>query len=45
LRWPADPVAEKVLATMFRHDDAERDEFLQNVSGTQWWSDGKVGPD
>ena len=45
LRWPADQVAEKVLATMFGHDDAERDEFLRNVSGTQWWSDGRVGPD
>jgi len=44
LRWPADPVAEKVLGTMFGHDDAERDEFLRDVSGTDWWSDGKDVP-
>jgi len=44
LRWPADPVAEKVLGTMFGHDDAGRDEFLRDVSGTDWWSDGKDVP-
>jgi NAD(P)-dependent dehydrogenase (short-subunit alcohol dehydrogenase family) len=44
-RWPADPVAEKVLGTMFGHDDAGRDQFLRDVSGTDWWSSGKVGPD
>lgn len=45
LRWPADPVAEKVLGTMFGHDDAGRDQFLRDVSGTNWWSDGKDAPD
>ena len=41
LRWPADEVATKVLATMFAHDDAGRDAFLRMVSGTNWWSEGK----
>lgn len=45
LRWPADPVAEKVLGTMFGHDDSERDQFLRDVSGTSWWSEGRDGPD
>jgi len=44
LRWPADEVAEKVLDTLFAHDDAGRDEFLRQVSGTEWWSEGKDGP-
>jgi len=41
LRWPADPVAVKVLATMFGHDDAGRDAFLRGVSDTDWWSRGE----
>jgi len=45
LRWPADPVAEKVLGTMFGHDDAGRDQFLREVSGTGWWSDGNDAPE
>jgi NAD(P)-dependent dehydrogenase (short-subunit alcohol dehydrogenase family) len=44
LRWPADPIAEKVLAAMFGHDDAGRDQFLRDVSGTDWWSSGKDAP-
>lgn len=44
LRWPADQVAERVLSAMFAHDDAGRDEFLRNVSGTDWWSEGKEAP-
>ena len=44
LRWPADEIARKVLATMFGQGDAERDEFLTSVSGTQWWSDGSEPP-
>lgn len=44
LRWPADPVAEKVLAAMFGHDDAGRDQFLRGVSGTDWWSSGEDAP-
>lgn len=41
LRWPADAVAEKVLATMFAHDDAQRDAFLREVGGSEWWSKGE----
>jgi len=44
LRWPADPIAEKVLTTMLAQDDAERDEFLQNVAASDWWSQGAVAP-
>lgn len=44
LRWPADPVAEKILGAMFGHDDSERDQFLRDVSGTDWWSSGKDAP-
>ena len=44
LRWPADDVAKRVLATMFAQDDAARDQFLRMVSGTHWWSDGAAGP-
>ena len=44
LRWPADPLAEKVLATMLAQNDAERDEFLRNVAGSGWWSRGDSTP-
>ena len=44
LRWPADPVAEKVLGTMFAQDDAARDAFLRDVAGLEWWSDGGEAP-
>lgn len=44
LRWPADEVAKRVLATVFAHDDAGRDQFLRNVSGTDWWSQGAPRP-
>jgi NAD(P)-dependent dehydrogenase (short-subunit alcohol dehydrogenase family) len=44
LRWPADVVAKKVLATMFAQDDAARDSFLRGVSGTDWWSAGAAAP-
>lgn len=40
LRWPADDLSRKVLATMFGQDDAARDEFLRGVSGTDWWTAG-----
>ena len=45
LRWAADPVAETVLGAMFGHDDSERDQFLRDVSGTDWWSNGKDAPE
>jgi NAD(P)-dependent dehydrogenase (short-subunit alcohol dehydrogenase family) len=41
LRWPADEVATMVLSKMFAHTDSERDEFLRQVSATDWWSEGK----
>ena len=41
LRWPADDVAKKVLGTMLGQTDSERDVFLRQVSGTDWWSEGK----
>ena len=44
LRWPADEVAERVLATLFAQDDPGRDEFLRQVAGTEWWSSGKDAP-
>jgi NAD(P)-dependent dehydrogenase (short-subunit alcohol dehydrogenase family) len=44
LRWPADTVARKVVATMFGQDDAARDAFLRGVSGTEWWSAGGSPP-
>jgi NAD(P)-dependent dehydrogenase (short-subunit alcohol dehydrogenase family) len=44
LRWPADAVATKVVATMFGQDDAARDAFLRGVSGTEWWSAGGSPP-
>jgi NAD(P)-dependent dehydrogenase (short-subunit alcohol dehydrogenase family) len=44
LRWPADAVARKVVATMFGQDDAARDTFLRGVSGTDWWSEGGSPP-
>jgi NAD(P)-dependent dehydrogenase (short-subunit alcohol dehydrogenase family) len=44
LRWAADDLARRVLATVFAQDDAARDEFLRNVSGTDWWSQGRNAP-
>lgn len=45
LRWPADDVAVMVLSKLFALDDEARDDFLRNVSGTQWWSSGRDTPD
>ena len=44
LRWPADEVATMVLDKMFAHNDAERDEFLRGVAGSDWWSQGLDSP-
>ena len=44
LRWPADEVAKKVLATLLAQDDTARDQFLRGVSGTDWWSQGGSPP-
>lgn len=45
MRWPADAVAEKVLASMFAQSDVERDTFLRGVSGTDWWGQGMDAPE
>ena len=45
LRWPADEVAERVMATLFGLDDPARDEFLRGVAGCDWWSRGESRPD
>ncbi len=44
LRWPADPIAEKVLATMLAQNNSERDDFLRGVAGSDWWSQGSAAP-
>jgi len=44
LRWPADARAKSIIATVFGQDDAARDRFLRDVSGTDWWSDGGEPP-
>jgi NAD(P)-dependent dehydrogenase (short-subunit alcohol dehydrogenase family) len=44
LRWPADPIAKKVLATMLAQNDSERDEFLRSVAGSDWWTRGDAAP-
>ena len=41
LRWPADAVAKKVMATLFAQGDAARDAFLREVAGSDWWSRGE----
>ena len=41
LRWPADELAERVLATMLAQDDVTRDRFLRDVAGCDWWSNGE----
>ena len=41
LRWPADDVAKKVLGMMLGQTDSERDAFLRQVSGTEWWSENR----
>lgn len=43
-RWAADPVAERVMATLLAGDDATRTAFLDKVSGTSWWAAGKDAP-
>lgn len=40
LRWPADALSEKVLASMLAQNDSERDKFLRSVAGSDWWSQG-----
>ena len=45
LRWPADEVARGVLKTMFAQGDEERDAFLREVAGIDWWSEGREAPE
>lgn len=45
LRWPADDVAQHVLNSLHRHSDTERDDFLRGAGGSDWWSQGREGPD
>jgi NAD(P)-dependent dehydrogenase (short-subunit alcohol dehydrogenase family) len=42
LRWPADDLGKKLVATMFALDDRARDDFLRSISGTDWWSEGRA---
>ncbi len=44
LRWLADDIAEIVNKRLFAFNDAERDEFLRGVAGTDWWSEGREKP-
>jgi len=44
LRWAADPVAERVMATLFAGDDAARAAFIDSVSGAAWWAAGEAPP-
>ena len=41
LRWPAGDAAKKVMGTMLGQTDSERDAFLRQVSGTDWWSENR----
>jgi NAD(P)-dependent dehydrogenase (short-subunit alcohol dehydrogenase family) len=45
LRWPADDLSTMVSGTIFGQSDADRDAFLRNAAGTDWWSEGKDAPD
>jgi len=42
LRWPADDLGKKLLATLFALGDCARDDFLRGISGTDWWSEGQA---
>lgn len=43
-RWPADEVAERVAGKLFALSDAERDRFLRDVAGVDWWIEGAAAP-
>jgi len=45
LRWPADDLSRMVLGALFGKTDVDRDTFLRGAAGTDWWSEGKNGPD
>jgi NAD(P)-dependent dehydrogenase (short-subunit alcohol dehydrogenase family) len=41
LRWPADPIAAKVLATLHAQGDKARDTYLRGIAAADWWSRGE----
>lgn len=43
-RWAADPVAERVMATLFAGGDAARTAFIDKVAGIDWWMKGADRP-
>lgn len=43
-RWAADPVAERVMATLFAGDDAARTAFLDKAADIDWWMAGADRP-
>ena len=45
LRWPADELSTMVLGALFGKSDEDRDTFLRGAAGTDWWSEGKNGPE
>ncbi|MBT3623045.1 MAG: SDR family oxidoreductase [Gammaproteobacteria bacterium] len=45
LRWVADDLASRVLATVHGQSDTERDAFLRLAGGAQWWSEGLSAPE
>lgn len=45
LRWPADDLSKSVLDALFAQTDEARDSFLRGAAGTDWWSEGKTGPE
>ncbi|QEH77122.1 SDR family oxidoreductase [Sphingomonas sp. C8-2] len=44
LRWPADPLASSVLATLWRGDDGDRLRFLREAADVDWWISGEERP-
>jgi NAD(P)-dependent dehydrogenase (short-subunit alcohol dehydrogenase family) len=44
LRWPADGVAEQVLARVHGQSDSDRDGFLRDAGNSDWWSNGGDRP-
>ena len=45
LRWPADDLSTMVLGALFGKSDEDRDAFLRGAAGSDWWSEGKNGPE
>jgi NAD(P)-dependent dehydrogenase (short-subunit alcohol dehydrogenase family) len=44
LRWPADPLASGVLATLWRGGDGDRLRFLREAADVDWWISGEEHP-